>query len=301
MKKLLLLLLSFSILLPAPAQRRAIRQAIPRYTQVRNTKLVPVDVWCGQSNSRGSDPASRLTGGLSIYAGAITNVNAYKKTTNTTATDGTFALLEAGVNSNYNDVIDAVGVQALFGAEITYYYGLKTYWRGPVYMVKYAVGGTALAVSSTTHDWNIASNDLYPNLKNRVLACIAQLQALGYTPYVRQIHWFQGESDTDTQVKADAYATNLTNFISTLRTDIGAANTALGLPKPWFIIGAIRADFPFAYAGTVRAAQLAVAATLASDRVLYYDTAGNYTLIDAQHFQQVQHGIDVYSLYKDLY
>ncbi len=137
----------------------------------------------------------------------------------------------------------------LFGPEITFGRDVAEALAGEnVALVKYAWGGTNLAV-----DWNPDTPGAhYTAFMNAVRQALANVGP-DYLPEIAGMIWMQGESDTGDVTRAESYEANLTNFIETVRTDLGA-------PDMPFVIGEIL-DYPtYTYADVVREAQANVAA-----------------------------------------
>jgi len=135
-----------------------------------------------------------------------------------------------------------------FGPEVSFGYTLRqNFPNDQIYMVKYAAGATTLAT-----DWRPdGSGECYNWFKLRVTAA---LQNLGNdSPIVAGMIWMQGEGDAKTTADANAYASNLTNFIAKVRADFAT-------PDMPFVLGRI-SDYYLSRVGgvTVRAAQQAVA------------------------------------------
>ena len=137
-----------------------------------------------------------------------------------------------------------------FGPEVSFGYSLRqNFPNDEIYLVKYAKGSTTLAT-----DWRPNGTGVCYNwLKTRANAAIANLIGSGKSPVVAGMIWMQGEGDAKTTADANAYATNLTNFIDQVRDDFDT----LDMP---FVLGRID-DYYLSRVGgaTVRAAQAAVA------------------------------------------
>lgn len=105
------------------------------------------------------------------------------------------------------------------------HYSIPTLFAGytdNVYIIKIARGATGLYADSGRLDWNVSSNnELYDITKNEITTALNQLIAQGKNPVVKRVFWNQGEGDTGTQVKADAYESNLTNLINGINSHIG--------------------------------------------------------------------------------
>lgn len=128
--------------------------------------------------------------------------------------------------------------------------------RATIAFVKLARNGTNL-----NFDWdpqNIIG--LYSRLIDRVLIAKRQLEMqTGSAVQVAGFFWMQGESDAMRKRPAETYATNLSRFITSVRSHLSAPN----MP---FVIGRIgnlkRISGLFRYSDTVRRSQEEVAATV---------------------------------------
>jgi hypothetical protein len=131
-----------------------------------------------------------------------------------------------------------------------------------VAQVKYAVGGTTLAV-----DWDLKrTKSQYAQMSARAGTAINDLRAAypGRQVFVAGFFWMQGESDAWNADMA-AYATNLTTLIEHARADFHAP----GMPV---ILGRIRGGYlPFASA--VWQAEADVAANVADVRMVVVNTS----------------------------
>lgn len=137
-------------------------------------------------------------------------------------------------------------------------------------IVKHAVGSTGLAT-----DWDPATGPEYATLLSDIDDALATLES----PQIVAFCWMQGERDSTSATWSAAYATNLANFISSVRSDIE--------PGMLFIMGRIHDDLPsgtYPYASTVRAAQDGAA----SSDVLVIDTDSFRVQGDNIHF--TEHG-----------
>ena len=150
-----------------------------------------------------------------------------------------------------------------FGPEVTFGHDLNSMLNldatTRVALIKYANGGTRLATQWKAGGDATTTGDLseYLTFQQTVTAGMAALAA-AYTGAVIEIEgmiWHQGESDTSSGAYANAYVTNLAEFISDVRATYGA-----DLP---FVIGRL-SDLQTAlnatHLETVRAAQTALAA-----------------------------------------
>lgn len=191
------------------------------------------------------------------------------------------ALVNGSNNGSYSSNGAKWGPEAEFGRLWTAARPSQALW-----IVKHAVGSTALAT-----DW--ASGGTQRNSLNTAVSdAKGMLTGLGLTPKVAACLWMQGESDSLTQAHADAYETNLTAWISHVRTTYGDASTAVLIGKIKYPDGTYRA--------TVRSAQVAVSA--ATSRAPLIDTDA-YSMSDSAHYDvsgNVQLGADMYAAYSAL-
>jgi hypothetical protein len=95
-----------------------------------------------------------------------------------------------------------------------------------------------------------------------------------YTPEWSGMLWMQGEFDGGNQGYANEYQTNLANFVKDVRSQ-------LNVPSLPFIIGMIDSSRSWPYAGTIRAAERAVAKSAVN--VGLVDTYGFAT--DGTHYK----------------
>jgi hypothetical protein len=161
-----------------------------------------------------------------------------------------------------------------FGPELVFGKTLSDSLAGTkIALIKHSVGSTYLAT-----DWRPpSSGGTTGSLFNAMLATVkGALAALDpqYTPVWSGMLWMQGEFDGNNQTYANAYQTNLTNFVKDVRSQLKEPN----LP---FIIGMIDSSHSWQYAGTIRAAERAVAKNL--DNVSTVDTYGFET--DGTHYK----------------
>jgi len=135
--------------------------------------------------------------------------------------DGHYALNEVVGNTSWN-------TKDIFGPEV----GLAVKWRTntnsrPLYIIKFAVGGTAINSNGTPYKhWGLASNgvplagSLTRPAENIIEDAVAAIRSQGKVPRLVGIYWGQGESDrNDTD-----YATSLRKLMSRLRYSTGVSN-----------------------------------------------------------------------------
>lgn len=161
-----------------------------------------------------------------------------------------------------------------FGPELVFGKTLSDSLAGTkIALIKHAVGSTYLAT-----DWRPpSSGGTTGSLYNAMLATVKSgLAALDpqYTPVWSGILWMQGEFDGNNQGYANEYQTNLANFVKDVRAQLKE-------PSLPFIIGMIDSSHSWQYAGTIRAAERAVAKNVAN--VSTVDTYGFAT--DGTHYK----------------
>lgn len=177
----------------------------------------------GQSNTAGFPPLDscfapyRKNGNLMIYNGS------------------SFAVMDAAINNNQYP-----SASGLFAYEMSLGYSLQNYTKGNVYIIKYAIGGTAME-----DFWKVSLGTGYTNLKNTITNALATLTV----PYeVVGVYWYQGESDC-TASYAPLYSASLNTFLAQLRID-------LSMPDLFYYIIRIHKDSPYnnTYEAQIRAA-----------------------------------------------
>ena len=182
--------------------------------------------------------------------------------------DGTWTALQPGRNAaTTND----------FGPEITFGRDMAAAWPDQnIALVKFGVGSTTLA-----DDWNPDNPGAqYTALLNAVNAAMAEL-SVGYDAEIAGMLWMQGESDALDLAKAQAYETNLKNFVESVREDLGVGE----LP---FVIGQISDASAWTYGSIVQQAQADAAQALPFTLMIstadlsllnnHYDAAGQMAL-----------------------
>jgi len=129
-----------------------------------------------------------------------------------------------------------------FGPEISFAYEMQKTLKKPIGIVKYAKGGTGLALT-----WNPLPPPgaiEYQKLINKVNAA-RKARSIN----IKGMIWMQGEKDSGQTTYAVAYAQNLSNLIQTVRADFNA-------PAMPFVAGRVNPQPPpYPYSAPVRAAQ----------------------------------------------
>ncbi len=163
------------------------------------------------------------------------------------------------------------GYNGGFGPEVSFGRAIKDALpNDTIYLVKYAVGGTALF-----NDWKQTTGPQYIGFMDTVNAALANLSASGIDYGISGMLWMQGESDAY-EGEAASSETNMDNFIADMRTQFDA-------PKMPFIIARVR-DFygKGAPADLVRQAQQALAEKM--PHVAWFDTDDCGSLINGGHY-----------------
>lgn len=135
-------------------------------------------------------------------------------------------------------------------AEFAYQYRLANPTR-TLYVVKYAVSSTQLAPGAAmTWDPGTSSN-LFSNMTAYAAGAVAALAGTAPPPLVRWLIWMQGETDAQDATNASNYGTNLTGFISSVKSSWGNSGTKI-------LIGRISNSTVWPDSAPVRAAEAAV-------------------------------------------
>jgi len=118
-------------------------------------------------------------------------------------------------------------VRGSFGSEITFARKIKKYVKGPVAIVKCAVGGTTIA-----ENWNPDSGELYRTAMNLIKSSLADLRRKGIKYKLEAVLWHQGENDMLNRKFRGVYGQGLSYFITKVREEMND-------PKLRFFIGEI--------------------------------------------------------------
>jgi hypothetical protein len=216
---------------------------------------VPVYVYAGQSNMGGYGYSYQLTSPLKDPNPLILAHNCMGRDAagNPTGQDtgavttpeqvdpltGRWEPYQAGKNGQFHNN------NGTYGPELTSLREIQSETGTPVYIVKYALGGTNLYRQwNSRNGGNGQPGELYTGLLAKVQAALDQLQnQLGVQGYVAGFFWMQGEADTfvmpsnfaaagvtSSDGRAVAYEQNLRNLIADLRQ-------AWGQPNMPFVLG----------------------------------------------------------------
>lgn len=268
---------------------------LDHWIAIENTKVVvptPLNVYIltGQSNADGralnSQISPQLNGRVGAYIfklnGALNSASHWDE-------------LQLGVNQQIDSVSTQHGIEMRFG------YQMNLNDPGNVAIIKYAIGGTAMAVTAdAAGDWNVSSSgELYDKIRVNVLSnAVREMEhVLRRTPVFRGFIESQGESDS-ILARGAAYKTNYTNFVNGV---IDYINTTLGIATPKIRLFIFRTKNggsggydPTDYANVV-AAQQDVGSNYLTDNPTYAtkvkattsQTTDDIPLLDTQHYSTV--------------
>ncbi len=179
----------------------------------------------GQSNMQGRGLASEIPADI---RGPFENIPAFWREW----TD--WDALQVGMGN-----VDKFGPTFIFGQDIANYSTNET-----VLILKYAVDGTDLYSRWRPPSSGGTQGDLYTDFIRVVPEALAKLEVVYSDVEIAGMIWFQGSSDSNTEVRATEYELNLTNFITDLRTEFN-------VPDMPFIIGDLKVDQSYATFGDV--------------------------------------------------
>lgn len=123
-----------------------------------------------------------------------------------------------------------------FGPELAFGFDVQAMRGAPIAIIKYARGSSSLAPSTAQsggvwRDFDPSDGgrlNQYDQLVSTIQGAVNNLPA-GQVLKIRGLLWMQGEADATSSAFASAYPSNLTEFISSLRGDIGSiASTSNG-------------------------------------------------------------------------
>ena len=139
-------------------------------------------------------------------------------------------------------------IPAAYGSEVSFGYNIaKNLPNDSIAIIKGAWSGTDLATRWRPPSSGGTVGDLYTKFVDSTHAAIAKLGS-GYQVEIVGMCWMQGESDAMNLTSANAYQTNLTNFIHDIRAEFN-------LPNLPFSIGKIMTDATYQYYAIVRQAE----------------------------------------------
>lgn len=176
---------------------------------------VQVVVLLGQSNAEGHTWSQYLTKTVGAekageYAEGYPNVKiSYACTIADNTSNGEFVPVKLGQGHSAAQFGPEIGIAEKIAALDP---------TKPVYIVKYAYGGTSL-----TTNWRPPSAQntgaLYTNAVNYVLEQCAKLETMDLYPEIKAICWMQGEDDSS-GLNYNSYEELERNFVADLRSDL---------------------------------------------------------------------------------
>jgi hypothetical protein len=174
-------------------------------------------------------------------------------------------------------VYNSAGIANCYGPMQSFVEQMQYSGFGEMAVARAAVGGTTLSQHETAMDWSPDSNnELYDLLIQTISSAIHDLESQGYTVEIQGLFWMQGESDAGAS-RCVQYEGNLTEFINSVRHDLGVADLPVYLGEI-----AQRDDVPGS--AIVRDAQISVANTL--NNVTVINTDGSEMRDDGWHFSE---------------
>ena len=275
----------------------------------------------GQSNMEGEALASELIGPNAVYLDPQSGVQIFNREDCTGSLAGctevqcrtstvppTWQVLEAGVNAN-RCYPWKIGPEVSLGAS------LSAHYEQPIYLVKYAVGGTFLnSAAAGCFTWNAGNGCLLDAALDHLQAARTALPP-GKLMRVAGVFWEQGVNDSGNFSNATQYAANLEDFIVTLRSELVERSFAIDSTVPFvishvpdFIIEnhAPNPDYP-RYFDTVRCAQQNAACSMVDVGIFdpveatgYASTHPNYDPYHMDAPDQVYHGIGLFEAFQEL-
>lgn len=256
----------------------------------------PCFINAGQSNVDGAIPTANLP---APYQQAYQNVKFYRRSTD-------FNLKFSSLDWTDEDSYKAgnPGAGSFYANQFFLYPQIQSVLARDIYVVQHALGGTAL---SGVWKPTATIGQMYKDLIFKTLSLKNTITRIdGAAPDFKFFYWGQGENDARVEADANAYQTNLTNFINGIRTETGLATLPFLIAK--LHIGIASASSPaHPYYATVRAAQVAVcqgggsaisgvylvdndAAELAAD-FIHYTSDGYSTISDNALLAAIANGL----------
>lgn len=219
---------------------------------------VDVFLFAGQSN----EDSKAAIDGTESYDLINENIQIYVKPSLSDTDDGAWSDYDTSVGNNISPFNRSVGERWYCDiASIGSLIHART--NKPFYAVKCAQGGTPLALKPGNHAtgkcWSELSSDNYFEIftERYYTPAINKLISQGFNPIIKGLIWHQGETDGEVEADALAYGTNISNFMTALRSyDSRLANLPLINCRVQNLAGG------FVYIDDVRAGQDAYAGDL---------------------------------------
>lgn len=231
----------------------------PLWSDLTSRDLILI---AGQSNAFGPIAMASLPVG---YSGAQTGVNIWTGT----AYGSTIATLDSTANNNQGA---GGSKQNTFGFEMSIGKDYIARVGGSVNLYKYAAGSTSLSTLTASNWAPTVANSLNRGFVREYWLNFYAMQQLSLKPNPIAFAWFQGEQDATDEASANAYETNLTNFINAITPQLASS--------PAWLVMRIANEGDGTYLSTVRAAQAAVATALSNVTLIDTDS---YAMADAVH------------------
>ncbi len=186
---------------------------------------------------------------------------------------------------NIGEDTTAIARKLQFGPELVFSHRLSAAFpEFEIRLVKFSAGGTSLADS-----WLPEKKKMYPRFITNYRNALSNLEKSGHSVEVAGMLWMQGEGDSDTIERANAYEKNLEILLADLRTQTAKANFPVVLGR---ISSSLLKETPwtFDHAPIVQKAQEAVTSRDRNTRLVptddltvlkdntHFDTAGQITL-----------------------
>ncbi len=251
---------------------------------------VEIFIVAGQSNADGVAPSAGLPSSLTNQ----TDVPYWFRTRNSSSGNAFSTLSPSPANGQ-------------FGPELSLGRTLADALPEDIVIVKVTNSGIPLVQRSGT-DWSPdSSGEAFDLLISNVLAAQTNLINAGETPRIAGLFWMQGESDAKSGIvgtpsfsppppqpsTANAYEANLTNFIASVRNDLGVTDLPVfigeinigdnpAITNPVSDYNTIVGQWDFT--PTIQAAQAAVAGTDPNAYLIETDSLGHIS--DFVHFDQ---------------
>lgn len=174
------------------------RTKIQNYLYRKHAEIIELWVLAGQSNSLGKDSVSNITG--SDYKTAISNAYIFNNVASK------FVQYNPGVTSQ-TDI-------GSFGAENSFLKKISDYKSKKIYMLKFGVSAASLADNPGYIDWCPTNvGEAWDNFKYNLSNQTEDSKKYVVSFRFKGLIWIQGETDSDNNIWASAYETNLPNFI----------------------------------------------------------------------------------------
>lgn len=223
----------------------------------------------GQSNTEGRVPIAQLPSYILNNDNTVPNVMMWNDQTKV------FAPFKYGVNTGTGAPGEASTLN-LYAYDSIASYLLSQYKNRTIYLVKRAVGGTAIDITGTNGGgyWTPYTEDitqgrkLIEEFKTKILNAITANPDLE----IKAVLWHQGEGDSTASARVKYYQ-NFKNVISYIRGIVGN-------PKLPFIFGTI-SPLSAQYTNEVNQAQAEINE---EDKFVYLINMSDGTLLDSYHF-----------------